>query len=88
MQHACRLALYVWLVMVLLTAATWLLGRLSLVGPAVVPVLLGTVAVKGQLLASHFMGLRNVRSPWRWMVTIWLLLVVSLIGLAYWTGLH
>jgi cytochrome c oxidase subunit 4 len=88
MQHACRIAMVVWAVMVLLTVATYLFGRLGLVGPPVVPVLLGTVAVKGQLLASHFMGLRVVRSPWRWVVTVWLVLIVALIGLAYWTGLH
>jgi cytochrome c oxidase subunit 4 len=88
MQHVCRIAMVVWLVMVLLTVTTYLLGRLDLVGPTVVPVLLGTVAVKGQLLASHFMGLRTVRSPWRWVVTVWLFMIVALIGLAYWKGLH
>ncbi|MEZ5540844.1 MAG: cytochrome C oxidase subunit IV family protein [Pseudomonadota bacterium] len=86
MTHADRIALYVWLVLILLTAATYLLGRFGLVGPAVVPVLLGTVIVKGQLLASHFMGLKHVRSPWRWVVTVWLLAIVGLISVAYWMG--
>jgi hypothetical protein len=88
MSHADRIALYVWLVLVLLTGASWLLGRLGLVGPVIVPLLLGSVLVKGQLVASHFMGLRAVRPPWRWVVTVWLCLVVALIGLAYRIGVH
>lgn len=88
MIHADRSAFLVWLVLVLLTGATYLLGRLGLVGPAVVPLLLGSVLVKGQLVASHFMGLRAVRAPWRWIVTIWLCLVVALIGLAYRMGVN
>lgn len=87
-SRADSIATVVWLVLVLLTIATWLAGRYGLVTPAIVPVLLGSVLVKGQLVASHFMGLRAVRAPWRWMVTIWLCLVVALIGLAYRMGVH
>ena len=88
MTGADRIALTVWLVLVLVTGATYSLGRFGLVGPAIVPLLLASVAFKGQLLASYFMGLGAVRSRWRWVVTIWLLAVVLLIGLAYWLGEH
>ena len=88
MQRADRIALTVWLVLVLVTGATYTLGRLGLVGPGIVPLLLASVLLKGQLLASHFMGLAAVRSRWRWVVTGWLLVVVVLIGLAYWLGEH
>ena len=86
MNRANRNALYVWLVLIMLTGATYTLGRFGFGGTGIMLVLLLSVTLKGQLLADHFMGLRGVQSRWRWVVKGWLLGVVTLIGLAYLLG--
>ena len=84
--RADRAAALVWLALVLLTLITYLAGRAGLGGGLVVLLLLLSVTVKGQLLADYFMGLKQVRWPWRGVVSGWLLSVVALIGFAYWLG--
>ena len=79
-------ALYVWLALVLLTLVTYAVGKLGYGGMSVVAMLLLSVSIKGQLVIDYFMGLAQVRSRWKWVVTVWLLSVVLLIGLAYWTS--
>lgn len=86
MTRANRNALLVWLVLVMLTGASYTLGRFGFGGTGIMLVLLLSVTLKGQLVADHFMGLRGVRSRWRRVVTGWLLVVVALIGLAYLPG--
>ena len=76
----------VWLILVLLTLATYAVGKLGMGGPAIVLVLLLSVLVKGQMVADAFMGMRGLTTRWRWVVSVWLLGVVCLIGLAYWLG--
>lgn len=79
-------AFVVWLVLVALTVGTWILGETGLGGPLVIAVLLLSISIKGQLVADAFMGMRNVSTMWRFVVSGWLLFVVGFIGLAYWTG--
>ena len=86
MLSANRKALYVWLALVLLTLVTYAVGKLGYGGMSVVAMLLLSVSIKGQLVIDYFMGLAQVRSRWKWVVTVWLLSVVLLIGLAYWTS--
>lgn len=81
-----RIARIAWVVLCLLTLATWAVGRAGLYGPAIVALLLLSVLVKGQVVIDVFMGLRGVRGPWRWLVSGWLVTVLVLIGVAYWTG--
>ncbi|HHO68184.1 MAG TPA: hypothetical protein ENK12_04040 [Gammaproteobacteria bacterium] len=81
-------ALWVWLALCGLTIATWMVGRAGLGGAAVVAALMLSVLVKGQMVVDFYMGLRRVRGPWRWVVTGWLVAVLSLIGVAYWLGAH
>ena len=78
----------VWLALVSLTGATWMVGETGMGGPLVVAALLVSISIKGQLVADAFMGLKNVSSLWRWVVSGWLLTVAGLIGLAYWTGVN
>lgn len=80
-------ALYVWLALVLLTLVTYAVGKLGYGGMSIVAMLLLSVSIKGQLVIDYFMGLAQVRSRWKWVVTVWLLSVVLLIGLAYWTSM-
>ena len=83
-----RNALYVWLVLVLLTLVTYAAGKLGHGGMSVVAMLLLSVSIKGQLVIDYFMGLAQVQSRWKWVVTVWLVSVVLLIGLAYWTSMY
>lgn len=88
MAGADRQALRVWFVLVFLTGTTYTMGMTGMGGPLVVLALLLSVLIKGQLVVDYFMGLKGVRSPWRWMATGWLTVVVALIGYAYWLGDH
>ncbi len=81
-----RAAYRVWLALVLLTLLTYAAGRAGLGGRLVIAGLLLSVLIKGQLIADVFMGLRGVRNPWRWIVTGWLVSVVTLIGVAFILG--
>ncbi len=86
-EKADTTAFYVWLVLAFLTLAAYAAGRFGFGGIPVAAVLLLSVCLKGQLLIGHFMGLAQVRSPWKWMVTGWLVSVASLIGVAYWVSI-
>ena len=79
-------ALQVWLTLVVLTLLTYAVGVSGLGGAVVVAGILLSVAVKGQLVVDVFMGLKGVRSPWRWIVTGWLFIVLVLIGVAFTMG--
>ena len=72
-----------WLALVLLTLFAFLLGWLKLVSPLLVAILLLSTFVKGQLVIDHFMGLKDVRLKYRIIPTIWLIVVISSISLAY-----
>ncbi len=66
-----------------LTLVTFAIGAAGLGGLAVSLSVLGLALLKGQLVGDYFMGLKAVRGPWRWVVTLWLLLPGALIGLAF-----
>jgi len=74
---------YIWIVLVLLTLFAFLLGWLKLVNVTLVGVLLLTTFIKGQLVIDYFMGLKDVALSYRLIPTLWLLLMVSLIAVAY-----
>lgn len=76
----------VWLALVVLTLLTYAVGKAGPGGKLVITGILLSVAVKGQMVADVFMGLRGVRSPWRWMVSGWLFVVLALIALAFSMG--
>jgi hypothetical protein len=84
MEKANRNAFLVWLVLVVLTLVTYMVGKLGYGGVTVVALLLLSISIKGQLVIDFFMGLAQVHSRWKWVVTGWLIAVVLLIGLAYW----
>ncbi len=73
----------VWIILLLLTLFAYLLGYLKLISSALVGVLFITTFIKGQLVIDYFMGLREVQSRYRFIPTIWLGVVISLLGLAY-----
>lgn len=67
-----------------LTLVTWAVGMLGLRGMGATFFVLGLALFKGQLVGDWFMGLRSVRGLWRWVIALWLLLVGSLVGVAFW----
>ena len=83
MQKAEKNTLIIWFILIILTAVTYGFGKAGLGGTAVVMLLLSSIMLKGQLVASYFMELKSVRAPWRWVVTGWLIFVVSMIGVAF-----
>jgi hypothetical protein len=78
---------FVWLLLMLLTVTTYLIGEAGLGGIAVMLAVLGTAVVKVQMVANYFMGLRRTRWLWRGIVLGWLLLVIGLITIAYLTAI-
>jgi len=73
----------VYLVLVLLTVATWAVGTAGLGGLPVSLLVLAVALLKGHLIGDWFMGLRSVRGIWRWVVAIWLLIPGGLISIAF-----
>ena len=82
---------FVWVVLMLATAAAYAIGevgtQIGIAGPLAMAALLAISIVKGRLVMLDFMGLRGVRFFWRGLLLGWLLLVSALIALAYWIAL-
>ncbi|MCD6190997.1 MAG: cytochrome C oxidase subunit IV family protein [Sulfurimonas sp.] len=74
---------YVWVILIVLTVFAFLLGYLKYVSTALVAVLLITTFLKGALVTDYFMGLKDVKLKYRLIPIIWLLVVISLIAVAY-----
>jgi len=73
----------VWILLVIFTIFAFLLGKLELVSSFMVAVLLLTTFIKAQLVIDYFMGLKNVQNKYRFIPTLWLVVVISLISIAY-----
>lgn len=78
-----KIAERVWIVLILLSIFAFLLGYLKLVSTFVVGVLLLSTFLKGQLISDYFMGLKEVRLKYRIIPTLWLILILLCITIAY-----
>lgn len=76
-----------WLVLIVATAITWYLGEVGAAGTAAIVAMLLIAFVKGRLVILDFMELREAPKMWRILLEGWLILVSSLILLAYWISL-
>lgn len=89
-MHVRRLDL-TWVLLLLATLATWLIGDLEQETPTAPIAAMAVVGVitffKGRAVALDFMGLRGVTLLWRGPVLGWLVLVLALVALAYWLAL-
>ena len=83
MKHRLRACTWVWLIMMGLTLATYLIGRLGLSGIAASLTVLAFALLKGQMVGDYFMGLKRLRGFWRWPVSLWLFLPGGLISVAF-----
>ncbi len=73
----------IFILLLALTVTTWFIGTKGLSGLQISLMVLGFALVKGQLIGDYFMGLKQVSGFWRWAVTLWLVLVGSLITYAF-----
>ena len=76
-----------WLALIVLTLAVLAIGQAGLSGIAIVALLLVSTLVKTHLVADYFMGLKYSRPLWRMIIILYLWVVISMIGLAYWLGI-
>ena len=73
----------VFLFLIIFTIYTFLIGYLKIESSIIIGVLLLTTFLKGGLIIEYFMGLSDVKSKYRYIPTIWLGTVISLIALGY-----
>lgn len=73
----------IWLVLMILTGATYSIGDAGLGGTNIMLTVLAIAFVKSQMIASFFMGLRNSGLMWRLIMGGYLVLVTSMIAVAY-----
>jgi len=82
-ESMIRPCTWVYLLLMLLTLFTWLVGVTGQSGFGISMLVLALSLLKGFLIGDYYMGLRRVTSLWRWVIVLWLLLPGSLIGLAF-----
>ncbi|MFH1660817.1 MAG: hypothetical protein FD131_4879 [Rhodocyclaceae bacterium] len=76
-----------WLILMVATGLTWYLGEVGAAGTIAIVAMLVIAFVKGRLVILDFMELREAPMMWRILLEGWLILVSSLILLAYWISL-
>jgi len=74
---------WVYVILMLLTFVTFLIGQMGLSGLKVSLIVLFLALLKGQLVGHYFMGLGRVKGIWHWPVFIWLFIPGILIGTAF-----
>ena len=74
---------WVYVFLMLLTFATYLIGVSELSGIGISLAVLGFALIKGQLIGDYFMGLKSVSGFWRWVIFIWLFIPGGLIAIAF-----
>ena len=75
--------IYIYILLFLLTSITLFLGSSNSFTSTFTIIVLITTIAKGQLIIDYFMGLKNVKLKYRLFVSLWLLIVVGLIGLSF-----
>ena len=76
-------ATLVWILLVILTLATYLAGKFGYNGREVMALLMVSVFIKGHFVNADLMGLRQVRFLWRSIIHGWLIFVTVFIAIAY-----
>lgn len=76
-----------WLVLLVATAITWQLGEVGAAGAAAIVAMLLIAFIKGRLVILDFMELRGAPKLWRILLEGWIILVSTLILIAYWISI-
>lgn len=74
---------FIFISLFVLTSITLVLGETSLSGLVFISIVLLTSFLKGTLIIDYFMELKHVSFGYRFVVILWLIVVVSVIGIAY-----
>lgn len=75
-----------WILMIIMTISTYMLGKFGLGGTKVVMFLLLNVLIKSTFIIRDFMELRGVSLLWRGIMYGWLGIVTIGIAIAYIAG--
>jgi len=73
---------YVWLVLLFLSTASYLLGQ-GQTGMLFITSILCITLIKGQLIIRYFMGVRGVKPLWHIIMGTYLAIIGAIIGIAY-----
>lgn len=68
--------------LVVLSTASYVLGY-NKTGTAFITSILIITLIKGQLIIRYYMGIRRVRLLWQFIIGAYLVVIGSIIGLAY-----
>lgn len=88
-MHETRWLNTAWVLLLVATAITYVLGEMGLVSQAGGWFLVGLcvlTAVKGVVVIQVFLEMRHAPPLWRWLLLGWLALVIALVALAYLLG--
>ena len=73
----------IYIILLILTTTTYFLGKSETFTFTFIIIVLIVTFIKGQLIIDYFMGLKNVDFKYRLFLIIWLILIISLIGVSY-----
>lgn len=73
----------IWFLLIALTFISFLVARMGFQGEVLIAVVLMSAWLKGQMIIDSFMKLRRVRQMWRIIISVWLLVVLSVITSMY-----
>ena len=82
-MKSISVSLKIYLVLITLTLFAFLLGWLELVNTFLISVLLISTFIKAQLVIDYFMDLKEFQWKYRLIPSIWLVMVLLLIAVAY-----
>lgn len=85
--HFVRPCTRIWLALIALTGVTYAIGDAGLGGTGIMLFVLALTFIKSQMIASYFMGLRKAGLMWRLIMGGYLVLVTTMIAVAYHIGL-
>lgn len=74
---------YIWIILISLTTITLFLGENESFTSTVLILVSTITLLKGQLVIDYFMGLKDVKSKYRFFVSFWLFFVLSSITIIY-----
>lgn len=73
----------IWLILVALTLLSYGLSHAGYEGQIFVSVLVLTALIKGQMIIDYFMMLKLAPLVWRLVVSLWLLIILTVIAALY-----
>ena len=73
----------IWLLLIGLTFISFMFAQMGYQGHVLIAVVLLSAWLKGQMIIDSFMKLRRVRQLWRIIISVWLLVVLSVITSMY-----